>query len=767
MILANLRANRRPRCEQMTVAVNDTIERYVIAGAGPYAYTWRIFNDTDLQVYALSTASPPVPTLLTYLTHYTVAGANEAAGGSITLTAAAIAAYTGFTLDIRANTPRSQPTSIRNQARFLPEIHEDAFDYLDRQIQDMGRLVDASIRIAGQRSCAADDSAAARPTHREIPGLRCVRPADRKSSGTGNDSALRADLAKTTVAADGVRLIGYRRNAAGSIAESLGRVLDRTLHLEDFGTNTTPSTTDMAVAWQAAIDNADSTDPVVHFTHENATSKPLLIRSTSVENLVFRGEARTVSILMPTAIDIKQPAQNINCLIFNQCDNGHAHFQHMRFFSNVAYTGQIIYAVEGGGADGSGQAMFSAVFEDVWCSLSSQNTGYFRGGFSNLKANNMVYESVKDACWILEGAGNGDLTFVNHQMFICFDNFIRASDANDKAIITVLLLHAYSHLRGRLIEVNKGKGLLLGYINLEPDAANLGDVGLFKLTDCSNILATNFTMATRTGVPAGAVGIDLINGATGKFMNGRINATTGLKFSGAGVVDLEFVNVDFTGCSDCISLGGTQSGRVRFLRCKFNDAQLRCFVHVSGTPTINWEFDQCELLNAGLANVAGRNIDLSLTGGSATFRDCRIGQNTGSALAAYYISNGSAAVLPKYLDCEFVGTPPTGLTDAIAANMPVFLFRRGLGTTVASAANISLPFDGNIVTVSGAVGITSITATFWKGNVVTLWIPGNLTVTDGSNLKLAGNFVSGANGGTLTLANVDNTNWLEVSRAVH
>jgi hypothetical protein len=747
MILATLRAYRRPRCEQMTVAVNDTIERYVIAGAGPYAYTWRIFNDTDLQVYALSTASPPVPTLLTYLTHYTVAGANDAAGGSITLTAAAIAAYTGFTLDIRANTPRSQPTSIRNQARFLPEIHEDAFDFLDRQIQDMGRLVDASIR-------SPDNEAAlpmvlpplARRTGKYLAFDVSGQPIE--SSGTGNDSALRADL-------------------AGSIAESLGRVLDRTLHLEDFGTNTTPSTTDMAVAWQAAIDNADSTDPVVHFTHENATSKPLLIRSTSVENLVFRGEARTVSILMPTAIDIKQPAQNINCLIFNQCDNGHAHFQHMRFFSNVAYTGQIIYAVEGGGADGSGQAMFSAVFEDVWCSLSSQNTGYFRGGFSNLKANNMVYESVKDACWILEGAGNGDLTFVNHQMFICFDNFIRASDANDKAIITVLLLHAYSHLRGRLIEVNKGKGLLLGYINLEPDAANLGDVGLFKLTDCSNILATNFTMATRTGVPAGAVGIDLINGATGKFMNGRINATTGLKFSGAGVVDLEFVNVDFTGCSDCISLGGTQSGRVRFLRCKFNDAQLRCFVHVSGTPTINWEFDQCELLNAGLANVAGRNIDLSLTGGSATFRDCRIGQNTGSALAAYYISNGSAAVLPKYLDCEFVGTPPTGLTDAIAANMPVFLFRRGLGTTVASAANISLPFDGNIVTVSGAVGITSITATFWKGNVVTLWIPGNLTVTDGSNLKLAGNFVSGANGGTLTLANVDNTNWLEVSRAVH
>jgi len=130
----------------MTVATNDTIERYVIAGVGPYAYTWRIFNDADLQVYALSTASPPVPTLLTLLTHYTVTGANVASGGSITLTAAAVASYTGYTLDIRANTPQNQPTSIRNIARFLPEIHEDAYDYLSRQIQDLERQVKASLR---------------------------------------------------------------------------------------------------------------------------------------------------------------------------------------------------------------------------------------------------------------------------------------------------------------------------------------------------------------------------------------------------------------------------------------------------------------------------------------------------------------------------------------------------------------------------------------------------------------------------------------------
>jgi hypothetical protein len=130
----------------MTVETDDTVERYTISGVGPYAFTFRIFAETDLAVTACSTATPPVPALLTYLTHYTVAGANDADGGTVTLTSGAATTYAGYTLDIRSNTPEAQPTSIRNQGRFLPEIHEDAFDNLSRQVQDLRRRVNASIR---------------------------------------------------------------------------------------------------------------------------------------------------------------------------------------------------------------------------------------------------------------------------------------------------------------------------------------------------------------------------------------------------------------------------------------------------------------------------------------------------------------------------------------------------------------------------------------------------------------------------------------------
>lgn len=130
----------------MTVLVNDTVERYTISGVGPYPFSFRIFAETDIAANACSTATPAVPTPLVYLSDYTVAGANSGSGGTVTLTAGVATTYAGYTLDIRSNTVESQPTSIRNIGRFLPEIHEDAYDNLSRQIQDLNRRLLACVR---------------------------------------------------------------------------------------------------------------------------------------------------------------------------------------------------------------------------------------------------------------------------------------------------------------------------------------------------------------------------------------------------------------------------------------------------------------------------------------------------------------------------------------------------------------------------------------------------------------------------------------------
>lgn len=85
--------------------------------------------------------------------------------------------------------------------------------------------------------------------------------------------------------------------------------------------------------------------------------------------------------------------------------------------------------------------------------------------------------------------------------------------------------------------------------------------------------------------------------------------------------------------------------------------------------------------------------------------------------------------------------------------------------TIASAATITIPAGVQVALISGTTGITSINAAGHSGNRVTLIFQGALTVTDGSNLKMAGGFTTTADD-TLTLA-CDGTNWHEVSRSVN
>lgn len=89
----------------------------------------------------------------------------------------------------------------------------------------------------------------------------------------------------------------------------------------------------------------------------------------------------------------------------------------------------------------------------------------------------------------------------------------------------------------------------------------------------------------------------------------------------------------------------------------------------------------------------------------------------------------------------------------------------GGGTTVASATALPVP-TGRVFHVSGTTTITSITSTnFAAGAVITLIFDGVLTFTDGSNLKLAGDFTTAADA-TITLV-YDGTNWFETSRSTN
>lgn len=123
-----------------TVSRNDYIGN---GAASVYSYTFRILDEADLLVTTRDTLGNSSTLVLGV--DYTVTGANNPSGGSITLLAGNLA--TGIELAIRRVVPLTQETDIRNQGDFLPEVHEDQFDrhvMADQQQQDE---IDRSVKL--------------------------------------------------------------------------------------------------------------------------------------------------------------------------------------------------------------------------------------------------------------------------------------------------------------------------------------------------------------------------------------------------------------------------------------------------------------------------------------------------------------------------------------------------------------------------------------------------------------------------------------------
>lgn len=137
----------------MTVSSTSNRNDYTGNGAtGSYSYTYRIFQDSDLLVTVKDTSD--VESTLTLTTDYTVSGATDLNGGSITLVESGQDWMDGsgnlknnYELTIRRVVQLTQLTDIRNQGVFFPEIHEDQFDksiMADQQQQDE---IDRAIKL--------------------------------------------------------------------------------------------------------------------------------------------------------------------------------------------------------------------------------------------------------------------------------------------------------------------------------------------------------------------------------------------------------------------------------------------------------------------------------------------------------------------------------------------------------------------------------------------------------------------------------------------
>jgi len=115
-----------------------------------FSYTFKIFQDSDLQVIIRSANG--TETIKTLNTHYTVSGAGNSAGGSITfLQSIPTYDYTPLSTEkiiIRRNLPQTQSIDYIANDTFPAESHEEGLDRAMMAVQQLQEEVTRSIKLS-------------------------------------------------------------------------------------------------------------------------------------------------------------------------------------------------------------------------------------------------------------------------------------------------------------------------------------------------------------------------------------------------------------------------------------------------------------------------------------------------------------------------------------------------------------------------------------------------------------------------------------------
>lgn len=282
----------------------------------------------------------------------------------------------------------------------------------------------------------------------------------------------------------------------------------------------------------------------------------------------------------------------------------------------------------------------------------------------------------------------------------------------------------------------------------EPAGTLKGQVGFTSAAD------NRFTITSREDAP-----INLLTGTPGDATSSILRAAV------YGDADQSWINI----------YSGTTTGGAEL---RFYDIDATTVIGKIGHTSVS--DDDLDILSL----VSGADINLATTGtseinlapgGTIEAVVSATGVHIGASTAAPVIASGTgspegvvaAAVGSVYLRTN--GTAAAGdvkylKTSGAATNAGWVQDCSGGGATTASADPLTLPPTGVLHTISGTTNIASITAS-WAGRIAVLKFEGILTVTDGSNLVMAGNFVTTAND-TLTLIS-DGTNWVEMARSVN
>ena len=131
------------------MTVSSTTVKNSYSGNGSttqFAYGFKIFADSDL-IVIIRTDSTGAETVKTLTTHYTVAGAGDASGGSITFTSGNTP-ESGQTVVIIREVPQTQAIDYIANDPFPAESHEEGLDRATMTTQQVQEELDRSIKLS-------------------------------------------------------------------------------------------------------------------------------------------------------------------------------------------------------------------------------------------------------------------------------------------------------------------------------------------------------------------------------------------------------------------------------------------------------------------------------------------------------------------------------------------------------------------------------------------------------------------------------------------
>ena len=311
------------------------------------------------------------------------------------------------------------------------------------------------------------------------------------------------------------------------------------------------------------------------------------------------------------------------------------------------------------------------------------------------------------------------------------------------------------HLVGVRATTCTQNGFYLGpakYVDVTGCSASHVNNGAFSASGITVNTSTDVSIVGFNGslgtTSTTSTGIKIVASTRVSVNGGQVRGfLDGVSASASGDVSINAVQATANGRSGVYLNGGT---RITVSGCTAR-SNGTAGVNDYGIFSGNTDADSTHtLIGNTCTDVSGgvQSYGISATVGSATsysIIDGNLCQNNGTA---DILLDGVASRNVKLGKANIAGT----ISDVTAP-------------AIAAAATLVLPLGADVVIVTGTTGVTSISATGNARRTVTLIFAAALTVTDGSNLKLAGNFTTTADD-TLTLY-CDGANWIEIARSVN